>query len=242
MHLNGRWVTRAAVGLLMAVLACGAARAAEITSQACARWEGNYRDLTLQAAALLALLVLASAWLAPWVMAATGRMWRWALGLAGRALWPALLLALLTGTAWLLFVLPGPLRGELAVLQIQPEYFPAPLPPEASRTRPTSSSAGSTSAVATTSTTTTAPTTTTSLPVRRPADCTTVNFAKHGLLFGLGAGETLSAQPFLILFFLLGACAVGALAARLSYWIVGRVRAPLARARRAAREGRGLLR
>jgi hypothetical protein len=195
--------------------------AAEPTSQACARWEDNYRDLVLQVSVAFAATAFALAWLTPLVMASTGRIWRWALGLTGRSLWPGFVLALCAGVGFLLYVLPGPLRGQLSALQIQAEYFPA-APPDASKARASNSASSPASGTA------------------RSTDCTTVNFSKRGLLFRMGTGETLAAQPFLVLSILLGSVAAGALGARTTYWLVGRFRGPLARGRRAAREGRRL--
>src|SRR5512145_3057208 len=61
----------------LAVFAFAAAsHAAEPTSQACARWEDNYRDLVLQTSALLAISAFALAWLLPVLMSATGKAWR----------------------------------------------------------------------------------------------------------------------------------------------------------------------
>ncbi len=195
--------------------------AAEVTSQSCARWEGNYRSLVLQAGIALLVVGFAIAWIAPWLMRATGRLWRWALGVTGRSLWPGFWLGLLALVLWLVFIFPGPWRTQLTAFQIQSEYFPAPTSTPA---RPATSTA------------------TASTATLRPLDCTNVNFTKRGLLWGLGAGETLAAQPFLTLAFLLCAAAAGATLARVSYAIVGRLHAPWARARRAAREGRGVVR
>jgi hypothetical protein len=214
-----RTAGRTLAALLAGVSAAVPLGAAEVTSQSCARWEGNYRSLVLQAGITLLVIGFLIAWIAPWLMRATGRLWRWALGVTGRSLWPGFWLGFLALVLWLVFIFPGPWRTQLGAFQIQNEYFPAP-----------------TSTPARSAATTTAATT------LRPADCTNVNFTKRGLIWGLGAGETLAAQPFLTLAFLLCAAAVGGLLARMSYAVVGRLHAPWARARRAAREGRGVVR
>ncbi len=118
--------TRTAWTALAATLAAAApVCAAEVSSQSCARWEGNYRALVLEVGAFLIVAAFLVAWIAPWIMRATGRLWRWALGVTGRSLWPGMVLALLATILWLLVIFPGPWRGELAAFQIQSEYFPA---------------------------------------------------------------------------------------------------------------------
>jgi hypothetical protein len=207
------WFTGSLIG---AIKAAAPAFAAQATSPNCARWEAGYRELILGVALALGL----SCWLLPWLvppfMGVIGRLWRWALGLWSRCLTPALVVSVLCTVLFLLWVLPGPFRSQLSSVGLAPEYF---APAAVTVTKNDLASAP---------------------PAVRV--CSEVNFAKPGLVFGLGAGKGLAVQPFKVMAFLWGAALAGALLARLTYWLAGRWSAPAAGARRAAAASREMLR